>query len=552
MPLPRLAPRCASLVVALAACGSPAAPPRVAAPAAVAPRPLSGAPKPGGVAFERFDKSAFERAAREDKIVLLDGAAEWCHWCHVMDAETYHDPRVVAALAKGFVVTRVDIDERPDVQERYADYGWPATILFAKDGTELAAYKGFLSPERLLEVLDAAARPGSASAPAQSKVAAPRGGRGALTAADLAREERTIAARLDAFYDEREGGYGTFQKAPLGWNNAWLLRGARAGDARARARAITTLEKQSALLDPVWGGVYQYSDGATWEHPHYEKLMTFQAPALENYAEAYALTRDPKMLARARLERRYMSEILRRDGVFGATQDADLNAHEPGKPYLTGHEYYALGEAGRRAAGLPRVERRAYAKENGLAIAAYVTFAEATGDVTATAEALDTARRILASHRLPEGGFSHEARAPGSGPATIYLADNALFGLALVRLYEATHERSLLEAASSAAARLLADTWDEANGGFYASSRDPHAVGVFQRRRMPLDENAFAVRFLVRLARVTRDPALAEIVGRALFATLTPENLDDRGRMLGEVLLAVAEARELLAAPPAR
>ena len=90
----------------------PASTPHVAGPHAEGP---SGAPKPGGLAFGPFDGAAFQRAARENKLVLLDGAAEWCHWCHVMAAVTYHDPRVKSALEKSFVVTRVDIDERPDI-----------------------------------------------------------------------------------------------------------------------------------------------------------------------------------------------------------------------------------------------------------------------------------------------------------------------------------------------------------------------------------------------------------------------------------------------------
>ncbi len=494
-----------------------------------------------------FDARAFEKAKAERKFVLLDGAAEWCHWCHVMDAETYHDPRVEKVLTGSFVATRVDIDERPDVQERYADYGWPATVLFSPDGVELGAYRGYLPPDRMLEVLGEVVANVTAQAAEESRVAVPREGGGKLDSSELTAQEKALSARLDGYYDPKEGGFGTFQKAPIGWGNAWLLRRAKE-DPDARKRALYTLEKQAALIDPVWGGIYQYSEGATWEKPHFEKLMTFQAPALENYAEAYALGKDPRMLERARAMRRYMSEFLRAGALFGATQDADLNAHEVGKTYLTGHAYYALDDAHRRALGIPRVERRAYAKENGLAIAAYVTYAEATGDATALVEASETAKAIVGSHTLEKGGFSHEKRPTDTDGAIrrFFLADNAVLGFALLRLYEHTHEAWLLDAAKGAARRMTEELWDETRGGFYSASVDPNAVGVFRKRRMPLDENAFAVRFLVRLARATNDPALGNVVARTLFATLTPENVEDRGRMLGEVILAVADARALL------
>src|SRR5205823_4738995 len=74
-------------------------------------------------AWSKFDADAFARAKRENKLILLDGAAEWCHWCHVMDETTYLDPEVGAVLRDRFVTIRVDVDERPDLAERYGEWG---------------------------------------------------------------------------------------------------------------------------------------------------------------------------------------------------------------------------------------------------------------------------------------------------------------------------------------------------------------------------------------------------------------------------------------------
>ena len=79
--------------------------------------------------WEEYGPDAFARAKREGRYVLIDGAAEWCHWCHVMDETTYRDPEVGRILHERFVTIRVDVDARPDLEERWSDWGWPATIL---------------------------------------------------------------------------------------------------------------------------------------------------------------------------------------------------------------------------------------------------------------------------------------------------------------------------------------------------------------------------------------------------------------------------------------
>jgi uncharacterized protein YyaL (SSP411 family) len=303
---------------------------------------------------------------------------------------------------------------------------------------------------------------------------------------------------------------------------------------------LFTLDRQRALIDPLWGGIYQYSAGADWEHPHYEKLMTFQAGALDNYAEAYALSHDPKWLDAAKAMRRYIDGfLLGPDGGFYATQDADLNAHDPSKPYLSGHEYYAKGDAERRALGVPRVDTHEYGKENGLAIAAYVTLFEATGDATALAAAARAAHRVLATHATARGGITHDA---GEAPGILHLADNASFGLALMRLHAATKKREYLDAAKAIGDFLLRELAAD-EGGFYGGTKDLDAVGVFAARRTPFEDNVAAVRMLARLARTTKDPKYAPAIAATLRAIATPDAIKDRGRMIGDFLLALDETR---------
>src|SRR5271170_658368 len=87
-----------------------------------------------GIALQSWSPDAFKQAQREHKLVLLHLGAGWCHWCHVMEHVTYRDPAVDKLIQEHFVAIHVDQDSRPDLSNRYEDYGWPATILFDAAG----------------------------------------------------------------------------------------------------------------------------------------------------------------------------------------------------------------------------------------------------------------------------------------------------------------------------------------------------------------------------------------------------------------------------------
>ena len=87
-------------------------------------------PNAAKIDWQPWSDGVFERAARENRFVLLDLEAVWCHWCHVMDEVTYSDPKVVALIKSRYIPVRVDQDSRPDISRRYENYGWPATVVF--------------------------------------------------------------------------------------------------------------------------------------------------------------------------------------------------------------------------------------------------------------------------------------------------------------------------------------------------------------------------------------------------------------------------------------
>jgi uncharacterized protein YyaL (SSP411 family) len=442
---------------------------------------------PAGVNWHSSPDEAFTRARAQKRLVLLDLGAVWCHWCHVMEETTYRDPKVVALLNRRFVAVRVDQDARPDLSNRYEDYGWPATVIFDADGKELVKFAGYIAPARMAALLDAVVKdptPGPSVRPEAPLVCA-----GSALSPGLRKDlEGLVAMR----YDRENGGWG-FSKKYLDWDGVeYCLVRAAAGDAEAGRMARETLAKARRLIDPVWGGLYQYSDSGDWEHPHFEKLAQFQAEGMRVYAQAYLLWRDPADLQAARDIHRYVAAFLSSpEGAFFVSQDADLVAGEHGGAY------YALDDAGRRARGIPRVDTHLYARESAWIANGLVALYAATGDARFLDEALAAARWILAARALPGGGFRHDA----SDPAGPYLGDTVAAARAFLALYAATGDRAWLARARDAADFMIRTFVVAETPGFVAAASQSRVA----RPRPQRDENVLAARLLNLLFRYTGD-----------------------------------------------
>jgi uncharacterized protein len=127
--------------------------------------------------YQPLAKQSFARAASERRIIVLRVQAAWCHWCHVMNAETLRDPEVLALLGERFLIIRVDADARPDIATRYAAWGWPATALLTLDAPAIVNLRGHQPKARflgLLRELDAGARSGRRGAAADAFMAEQR------------------------------------------------------------------------------------------------------------------------------------------------------------------------------------------------------------------------------------------------------------------------------------------------------------------------------------------------------------------------------------------
>lgn len=499
--------------------------------------------------WQPWSREVFERAKAQGRPILLDGAAEWCHWCHVMDETTYVDPEVGQLLRDRFVAIRVDVDARPDVAARYQDWGWPATVIFSPAGEELGKFRGYLAPDRMREILRdvLAGKPGEGDEGAGAAGLGERQGRLRAPAAALPWIAAHVLLTMDERYDEEQGGWGPKQKLPIGANVEVELLRAGHGDAAAKARALFTLRQQRPLLDPVWGGIYQYSVGGVWDRPHFEKLMPMQAAAIEAYARGYAASGDAALLSDAQGIAGYLDRFLSSpEGAFYVSQDADVGAHDKGGRFVEGNVYYREDDAGRRALGLPRVDDHIYGKENGLAIAALCALYQASRDEAVLRRARRAADLMLRTLVLPDGSVR---RGPASGgkDGVRYLVDAAAMGRGLARLHEVMPPGSPAQAYREAAARvakvMVRDLWDEERGLFYGNTPDPAAAGLFARRDHPFAQNVLAGRFLMALSRISGEAAAAsaaphrERARRVLAGVATPRGLRGEGRLVGEFLL---------------
>ena len=477
------------------------------------------------IKWSEWGDDLFTKAAAEKRFVILDLEAVWCHWCHVMEKTTYSDPKVTELLASKYLPVRVDQDANPDLSSRYGDYGWPATIIFNSDGTEIAKVRGYIEPERMQALLKAIIDDPS---PGPSVTAAFDIKPSASTF--LTKEQRVeFVKNYDESYEEKIGAWGESQKYIDSDSMDYALTRAEAGDAMATARAKQTLDAAIALIDPVWGGVYQYSEAGSWAKPHFEKIMSFQAQYLRQYSQAYALWKDPKYLTAAKdIERYFATFLVSPDGAFYVSQDADLN-HD-----VDGHKYYVLGDAERRKLGIPRVDKNLYARENGWAISGLTAFYNITNDPKILAIAEKTAKWVKDKRALPDGGFRHGDKDRG-GP---FLGDNVAMGQALLDLYAATGNREYLTSAAKTGDFIAANFKDE-SGGYLTSKTSEAKVGVFAKPARLVDDQILVARFMNMLDRYFGDAKYHDNAAHAMryLTSATAEMV----RPLPGVLLADEE-----------
>lgn len=469
----------------------------------------------------------FAQAKSGQKFILLDLEAVWCHWCHVMDAETYVDPAVISLLQSSFLTVKVDHDARPDLANRYRAWGWPATIIFAADGTEIVKRAGFISPNNMALLLQAVIDDPSPERLASINAAESPGPK--FLAAEL---KTRLEQRHFKRYDQEHGGLDLAQKFIDRDSVEYALRLASRGNELEATRAAQTLQAATALIDPAWGGFYQYSTRGNWNNPHFEKIIRVQSSYLRIYALAWAFSNAPAYEQAMNGIRSYMSAFLRSpEGAFYVSQDADL------VPGQHADDYFAAPDDERRAQGIPRVDKNRYAQENGWMIEALVTQFIATGDTAALADARRASDWVFVNLLRADGGYAHS----GDNDPAVYLGDNLAMARAFLALYRATADRIWLKRA-----RWLGQ-YIQLNFGYPAAG---FAGGTDDGSPLPpapnIDENISLARFANLLSHYTGDDQFQEMAEHAISYLAKPKVATRRISEPGILLAADELSRDPL------
>lgn len=307
------------------------------------------------IQWHEWDEEAFAKAKAENKPILLDIGAVWCHWCHVMDRESYDDPEVAQIVNEHFIAVKVDRDERPDIDSRYqaavgaltGQGGWPLTGFLIPDGKPF--YGGtYFPPEdqygrpsfkRVLLAIAQAYRHKHGEVISQAsqitnviEQSESFSGHSGSVSASLVDSIVTSSLKL---FDERNGGFGTAPKFPHPSALDLLIEHySRSGDENVLECFTTTLKKMAAggVCDQLAGGFHRYSVDAHWIVPHFEKMCYDNSELLKNYVHAWQVTKDEFFADVARDIIRWMDEWLsdRERGGFYASQDADYSMHDDG------------------------------------------------------------------------------------------------------------------------------------------------------------------------------------------------------------------------------
>jgi uncharacterized protein YyaL (SSP411 family) len=327
--------------------------------------------------WREWGPEVFDAARAEGKPILLDIGAVWCHWCHVIDRESYENPEIAALINKSYIAVKVDRDERPDVDSRYQSAisaisgqgGWPLTAFLTPDGKPF--FGGTYFPPD-----DAMGRPGfkrilvgvaeafkarrsevdtSANAleEAVAKTEALRAARGKFDAGVI---DSVVESAVHLF-DDRNGGFGQSPKFPHAGAIDLLLERFQSTHEDALLHVVErtlTGMARGGVYDQVGGGFHRYSVDERWCVPHFEKMTYDNSELLKNYLHGFQVTRNPLFRETAEGIISWVGEVLSdpaRGGFYGS-QDADQTLDDDGdyftwtlaevRAVLSPEEYRAL------------------------------------------------------------------------------------------------------------------------------------------------------------------------------------------------------------------
>jgi uncharacterized protein YyaL (SSP411 family) len=299
-----------------------------------------------------WGQEALERARRENRPILLSIGYSACHWCHVMERESFENEQVARLMNENFINIKVDREERPDLDTIYMNAvqmmtgsgGWPMTVFLTPEMVPFYGGTYFPPEDRhgmpsfprvLLSVAQAYRDRGDAIRSDADTVLKELDRVNRLGTASDELSSSILDAALSNLlpaYDDRHGGFGRAPKFPASMTLMFLLRRhRRTGDRRPLEMVEHTLQKMASggIYDQLGGGFHRYSVDQQWLVPHFEKMLYDNALLSRVYLEAFLLTKNVlyRRIAEETLDY-VLREMTSSEGGFYSTQDADSEGHE--------------------------------------------------------------------------------------------------------------------------------------------------------------------------------------------------------------------------------
>src|SRR3990170_2221406 len=522
-----------------------------------------------------WGEEAFEKARKENKPIFLSIGYSTCHWCHVMERESFEDPEVANLMNEVFVSIKVDREERPDIDSIYMTVcqmmtgsgGWPLTIIMTPDKKPFFAGTYFPKDSRF--------------------------GRIGMTQL-VPRIKEIWTTKRDERFDTVHGGFGRAPKFPTQHNLLFLLRyWKRAGNEEALEIVEKTLQamRLGGIYDHVGFGFHRYSTDAEWFLPHFEKMLYDQALLTMTYIEAYQVTGKEEYKKTAREIFAYvLRDMTSPQGGFYSAEDADSEGEE-GKFYLWKEEEirnvlekeeadlirdvfnvekggnFSEEATGRGAVGnilhlkksIPAIasqlkiseqelekrldaareklfsvrEKRIHPHKddkiltdwNGLMITALAKGGQVFNELKYAEAAKRAADFILKNLRKPDGRLLHRYR-DGQAAVQAHVDDYAFLIWGLLELYETSFDINYLKTAIDLNRDLIKHFWDDISGGFYFTADD--GENLLLRNKEIYDGaipsgNSVSMLNLLRLDRITANSDFeekAEKIGSAFSKTI--------------------------------
>ena len=438
-----------------------------------------------------WGEEAFEKAAKEKKPILLDIHGVWCHWCHVMDSNTYSEPEVIEIVNRDFVSIKVDTDKRPDVNKRYNMGGWPSTVFLTPTG-QIITGTTYVPPDMLKDTMLTVLEAFREIKPVDVKIESKK-----LEAKEDAKISHEIVSaiteNLSKYFDFSFGGFGVMPKFPLcDAVSLALQQYKKTGKKEHLILAGLTLDKMQGIFDKIEGGFYRYSVTQQWDEPHYEKMLETNSGLIENYLLGCEILKKEMYKSTATKSLDYIkNNLLNKQGAFYGSQDAD-------------EEYYKLDANKRKNHGKPKIDGHIYTDLSSMMLSTFCLAFQVLKDNFYRDFAVKSAKFLADKCYDEKFGMHHyfdgkRKYLPGN------LSDNVYFIKALINVFEITGNNQHLEFAGILTKFVIENFMDKQDSCFFDKIKNPSDIGFLKYQDKPIIENSIQAINLVKLSKIKNE-----------------------------------------------